>query len=352
MLQNSHWSNPWICRFTDSYPEPRVPETNQQLKQTMIKTSSKFFAVAACAGAIAASPLGARAAADDAYNVNDLLLFFQNPAGTTGTDKIVYYSLGSTYNVFRAAATPSSLDFGATISLGNIGANLTDTYGSNWTGASSTIFVGAAGQNGPTGATSTSNSNLDYARTVYVTKSRSGVGTVGQANSSSPLFDPSQTSVASNISGSNNISSMTQPGVVGLSGTTLDTQNPFSNGNPATAYGAIQGGIIGSIGSQFTFGTIAGNVAALDLYRVTNTTGNNATSGTLWHLANGISATYSGNFTAGAGARADYLGTILVGANGDVNFAAVPEPSTYALLGLAGIAAFVAYRRRLKAQKA
>jgi hypothetical protein len=316
----------------------------------MIKTSSKFFAVAAFAGAIVATPLGARAAADDAYNANDILLFFQNPAGTTGTDKIAYYSLGSTFNVFRDAATSSSLNFGATISLGNINSTLTTAYGSDWTGASASIFVGAAGQNGATGAASTSTSNGDYARTVYVTKPRSGVGTVGQANSSSPLFDPSQTSVASNISGANNISSMTQPGVVGVTGTILDDNNSFSNGNPATAYGAIQGGIIGPIGSQFTFGTIAGNVAALDLYRVTKTTGTNAASASLWHISNNITATYSDSFTGG-GARADYLGTILVGANGDVNFAAVPEPSTYALLGLAGIAAFVAYRRR-QAKKA
>jgi len=286
----------------------------------------------------------ALAAADDAYNANDVLLFFQNPAGTIGTDKVAYYSLGSARTVFRDAAQDS------TTFLGNINSTLASAYGADWAGASASIFAGAAGQNGATSAASTTISNGDYARTVYVTKPRSGVGTVGQANSSSPLFDPAQTSVASNISGSNNISSMTQPGVVGVTGTILDAQNPFSNGNPATAYSAIQGGIIGPIGSQFTFGTIAGNVAALDLYRVTKTTGTNAASASLWHISNNITATYSDSFTGG-GARADYLGTILVGANGDVNFAAVPEPSTYALLGVAGIAAFVAYRRR-QAKKA
>jgi len=136
----------------------------------MIKTSSKLFAVAAFAGAIAATPLGARAAADDAYTTNDILLFFQNPAGTTGTDKIVYYSLGSTFNVFRDAATSSSLNFGATISLGNINSTLTTAYGSDWTGASASIFAGAAGQNGATSAASTAISNEDYARTVYITE--------------------------------------------------------------------------------------------------------------------------------------------------------------------------------------
>jgi len=318
----------------------------------MTKSTSKLFAAAAFAGAIAATPLGARAAADDAYTANDVLLFFQNPGGTVGTDQVVYYSLGSTYNVFREAATPGSGSFGTTISLGNINTILTTTFGADWTGGSSTIFTGAAGQNGNTGSISTSITNGDYARTVYVTKPRSGVGTVGEANSSSPLFDPAQTAVAGQIAGANNITGMTQPGSVAFADTLIDGYNPISNGNPGTAYGAISGGIQGSIGSQFTFGNIAGAVAALDLFRVTKTTGTNANGATNWQIANNITATYSNNSYPGSnGARADYLGTILVGANGDVNFAAVPEPSTYALLGVAGIAAFVAYRRR-QAKKA
>ncbi|MFM8364275.1 MAG: PEP-CTERM sorting domain-containing protein [Verrucomicrobiota bacterium] len=316
----------------------------------MLKIKSKLHSAVLGFGIAAISAVNALAAADDVYSTNDLLLFFQNPAGTTGTDQVVYYSLGSTYNVFRDAATPSSGSFGTTISLGNINTILTTTFGADWTGGASSIFTGAAGQNGATNGLSTAISNGDYARTVYVTKPRTSVGTVGQANSSSPLYDPASTAVAGNISGSNNISSMTQPGAVGFGSTTIDTYNPFSNGNPATAYGAIQGGIQGAIGSQFTFGNISGAVAALDLFRVTKTTGTNAADATVWQVANNITATYSGSYPGG-GARADYLGTIVVGANGDVNFTAVPEPSTYALLGVAGIAALVAYRRR-KTQKA
>ena len=293
------------------------------------------------------SPL-AQTATDDAYTANDLLLFFQNPGGSTGTDKVVYYSLGS-YNVFRDAATPSSANFGATISLGNINTILTSTYGSDWTGGNSSIFTGAAGQNGATSGLATSVTNADYARTVYVTKARSGAGSVGVANSLSPLFDPASTSVANNISGSNNITGMTQPGVVAVSDTLIDGYNPFSSGNPSTAYGAITGGIQTSLGSSFIFGSINNVVAALDLYRVTKTTGTNATSANsaLWHNANSITATYSDNsYTGAAGARADYLGTITLGSNGDVNFAAVPEPSTYALIALTGALYFFVNRRR------
>jgi len=324
----------------------------------MIKFKSKLQLLALASGALVVSSAGAFAAADDAYTENDLLLFFQNPAGTTGTDKVVYHSLGSTYNVFRDAATPSSANFGTTISLGNINTILASTYGSDWTGGSSTIFTGAAGQNGNVNALATSVTNADYARTVYVTKSRSGVGSVGVANSSSPLFDPASTSVAGNISGSNLITGMTQPGVVGVGDTLLDGYNSFSNGNPSTAYSAITGGIQTSLGSSFIFGSINNVVAALDLYRVTKTTGTNATSANdaLWHNANSVTATYSDNtYPGSAGARADYLGTITLGASGDLDFTAygsvaVPEPSTYAQAAIAlAIAAFFIARKRRKA---
>ena len=311
-----------------------------------MKLTSKLRLASLAVSALAVSSTGAFAAADDAYTANDLLLFSQNPAGSTGTDRIVYYSLGSTYNVFRDAATPSSANFGSTISLGNIGGNLTSTFGTDWTNLTSSIYFGAAGQNGNVNGASSSISNGDLARTVYVTKARSGVGIVGQANSASPLFDPAQTSVAGNISGSNAISGMTQPGVVAFSDTLLDNYNPFSSGNPSSAYGAINGGIMQSVGSNLTFGSIEG-VVLLDLYRVTKTSGTNGTAGTLWHNSNSITSTYSDNTYPGSNsARADYLGTIGIAANGDVNFAAVPEPSTYALIALSGILYFFVNRRR------
>ena len=313
--------------------------------------------MALASGALVVSSAGAFAAADDAYSANDLLLFFQNPTGSTGTDKVVYYSLGSTYNVFRDAATPSSANFGTTISLGNINTILATTYGADWTGGASTIFTGAAGQNGNVNGASSSVTNADYARTVYVTKSRSGAGSVGVANSSSPLFDPATTAVAGNISGSNLITGMTQPGVVGVGDTLLDGYNSFSSGNPSTAYNAITGGIQTSLGSSFIFGSINNVVAALDLYRVTKTTGTNATSvnTALWHNANSITATYTNTYSGSNGARADYLGTITLGASGDLDFTAygsvaVPEPSTYAQAAIAlAIAAFFIARKRRKA---
>jgi hypothetical protein len=261
-------------------------------------------------------------AEDDAYSKNDLLLFSQNPAGTSGSDKLVYFSLGSTLNIFRRAATPGEPTYGSTVRLGNIGAILTSTFGSDWTGLASSIYFGAAGQNGATNAILTAISNGDLARTVYVTKARSGVGSVGQANSASPLFDPAQTAVAGQISGSNTIAGMTQPGVTAVGDTLLDDYNAFSSGNPSTAYGAINGSIMQPVGSSLTFASIKG-VVLLDLYRVTKTSGTNGASGTAWHNANSITATYSDNTYPGSNsARADYLGTLAVEADGSVYFVA------------------------------
>ncbi|MCX6973891.1 MAG: hypothetical protein NTZ94_06220, partial [Verrucomicrobia bacterium] len=128
---------------------------------------------------------------------------------------------------------------------------------------------------------------------------------------------------------------MIQPGAVLTSDTQVDNYNGFSSGNPALAYGAISGGIQGNIGnSTFSFGSARNVVVALDLYRVTKTSGTNATdaNSTLWHISNNKTTPYSDNTYPGSNsARADFLGTITLTSDGAVSFIAqgnVPSAPT------------------------
>ena len=312
---------------------------------------SRLRSPALALGALSVVSTGALAAADTNYQANDLVMFFRNPNGATGKDTVVAFSLGSTWDVFRRAATPSDPTFNTVISLGNINSLLTSTYGSDWTSRSSNLFAGAAGNVGATDNESTFVENGDYSRTVYISSPRTGAGTYGASNSAVrnvPSGASASSVVAGNIDGANSVllSATSNPTALANAVTTLDTYNPIGTNNiVGQAYGGIGSGVMGSVSSNtYAYGSISNVIRGLDLYRITPTTNNGTDGNIAWQNEYSIAKTYGGSGSVGS---AYYLGTVTLSDNGDVNFAAVPEPSTYALLALAaaGFGAHIIRRR-------
>jgi hypothetical protein len=314
----------------------------------MKSITHKLRTLALAAGTLAVTATGASAAPDnDGYQSGDLLMYFRNPSGSVNNDRVTGYSLGSTWNVFRRAATPTDSTFGTVISLGNINTFLSSStatggYGSDWSNLSSSIYFGAVGQHGPDN-TGTGTVEGDYARTVYISKGRLGAGAYGQANSDPvttlPGGSSTQASISSQVGGSGGpfIGVMTNA-------TPVSFENDFvativvNNQIDDNAYTLWEGGLMAQVSSTtYNYGAITGVVAALDIFRQTpvlNSLG--------WQNINNID---------GVVAREGYyLGTVTLSSNGDVNFAAVPEPSTYALLALAaaGLGAHVIRRRKMQ----
>ncbi len=288
----------------------------------LFKTKLRLFALAA--GSLAITMAGANAA-NSFYAPGDLVLFFQQEGGTN----TVYANLGNAATVFRGSATGAS---GSTnlVNFLDINATLISAFGSGWA-TNTTIYAGLAGVWG-TSSSSNTLTDGDPHRTLYVSSARNSVGTVGQANSTGwdlgLAGDTAMSSGATGIATQNNVFENNYNVAQVVSDTTtsgIDNANPFSSPTiQGPAFGGAFSGGVQQVGSASTIGTIGTGTGtaefALDLWRV--------------QAKNAVVGQVGFGETLRLGT---FEGTVSVNTSGQVSFTAVPEPSTYALLGLSAL---------------
>lgn len=280
----------------------------------------------ACSSLLAAFPANA---ANTFYAPGDLVLYFQKEGGTN----TVYASLGNAANLYRGSAAGAA-DGVNSINFLDLNTTLTSAFGAGWASDTS-VYAGLAGVFS-TNTTNTILTDLDPSRTLYISRSRDAVGTVGLANSTTwdlnAAGNTAMSAGATGITSQNNAfedNYNVQATVSLTSVSKIDDQNPFLvPGQQGNAFAAFDGGVQqkGTAASFGSFGD-AGNVEfALDLYRIL--------------AKNTVPGQVGGDLRVGS-----YEGTITVGNTGLVSFIAVPEPSALALTGLAA-GALVLRRRR------
>ena len=259
--------------------------------------SNKFLAVLFGMGS-ALTQLQAQTVA-----AGDLILFFQKP-GDTDT---VYVKLGNAATLYRGAESgPSAAR--QVLNIININSTLVSAFGAGWA-IDSDIYAGLSGvfEN----STNTTVVNGDQYRTLYVSKARTSVGTVGASGSTTwNLFSVgSLTTGATNMRGMNTNFATQLPNLAQGKVTTefsfIDDQNPTSlSGVQSQAFGQFTGGVQQK-GSDSAFGTFgpAGQVEfALDLQRLVP------------------DSTVNAGEVAGTSRTGSYEGTVTVGTNGSVSF--------------------------------
>jgi len=249
------------------------------------------------------------------YSDDDLILGF-HATGGTGVTLDYMVNLGQA-SIYRDATGTFKLDGsnGSPINLGNIGADLAATFGSDWSTRDDLYW-------GIFGSSNSSDIGSDIAGTEYASKAETTYGTARAAFNRANLGIQTQTggkiSAAGIAYAQNYTSTANSP-----KGAIQNTTDPDSYASYQTNSGTTSfTNILGALG---TFSNGA-NQSALDLFRMT---------------PSGV-----------ANQKGSYEGTFTIdGTSGVITFSttppsAVPEPSTYGLAMAAAAVAFIVARRR------
>jgi hypothetical protein len=252
----------------------------------------------------------------------DVYMFFQK----FGDPDTFMVNLGAGFS-YRDATT-------STFDIKNVGTELTTAFGANWF-EDSDVYFGLAGVFSSS-INITSQTNGDPRRTIYVSRGRTSVGTVGTAGSLTwEGFGDGDMTLGSNgiiqVGGRLETVGTTDRLAEPTSSSFIDDRNPFLGSNPGTAFGIFPGGVQYKFGSG-SFGNFGGVNAegVLDLYRI-------------------LASTSAPGQVDGPLRTGTYEGSFAIDNLGNVSFIApVPEPSTSAaLIGIAAL--FSGCLRRRKA---
>ena len=255
-----------------------------------------------------------------------------------------FISAGATSNVEINLGAPLQFKTGqngvgsTNLFLGNIGLELTAAFGATWydsVGAETLLFGIAGASNSSSISAGTANANLDFNSTIYASRSRTAAGTVGTANSTpwSGLTAANVTTAAGGMVSQGNTFAANHGGD-GILTIANSASNDWSNFNPVPSGSPAYSTLIGTDGISFRLGagqfggtgefdTLTNVEGVVDLYRIVR-------------------------FTNGGGAvgTGDYLGSLAISQNGDINYVVVPvpEPGTALMAGLSLVG--LALRRR------
>jgi hypothetical protein len=305
-----------------------LAETAEFAKKHHIKTMIKnILSTAVLAAAGVALSASSAMAQNLNYAPGDIVLFFQQFGGTN----TVALNVGAA-TTFRD--TTSNI-----LNIANIGSQLsngTTGFGSSWYDLTN-LWWGAAGVfNNSTSTTTVTNG--DPGRTLYVSRDRNAVGTAGTASSTpwSVGSNTDMTTAANGIIAQNNrmeTQSLTTT-LVEVTGTSnIDQQHLFNiGGTPTSSFSVLaSGGVQGDFGAG-SFGTLGGVTAegALDLYRI-------------------HAVSPAGTVEAGTNRLGQFQGTFVIEQDGDLSYIVtpVPEPATMvAGLALGAVATLTRRRRR------
>jgi hypothetical protein len=247
------------------------------------------------------------------FDTGDLILFFQKP----GDDDTLYVGLGAARTLYRGTEAGPTADRQA-LNIVNINSALTTAYGAGW--ASDTgIYAGLAACR----STSTGIQVFegDQTRTVYVSRPRNAVGTLGQRNSTAwdltsvGNLTGSATPIVSSLSNDLETNYLTQVATAPLATSKIDDTNPFSSpGIQGNAFTQFVGGVqqAGSAASFGTFGPAGSVEFALDLNRIVPRVDSDTTGE-----------------VSGVRFIGSYEGTVVVGTNGSVSFITQGVASAY-----------------------